>query len=331
MKKSLEIPSFNGRKVLITGGCGFLGSNLVRRLILQGAFVTIFVRNGKECKNLKDIQKKVKILEGDLLKEEEVIKAITGQEYLFHLAWQTDLKQSMQHPQQDLQQDGIGLINLLEASRKHNPSLKIIFTSTVTVIGITQEIPSNEEEKLNPLSAYDVHKLLGEFYLSMYFQAYGLKTVSLRLANIFGEYQSIDNPNRGVLNFMIGRALKGEKMTVYGKGEFIRDYSYVQNIVDAFLLAAASDKVHGQTFVLGSGKGLTFNEVVNSIKKITKETTGKDAEIVHVPFHGDEHSINKRNFISDSRKFSELTGWYPQIDFEEGLRKTITFYYQHKA
>src|SRR3989344_3318116 len=253
MKKSLEIPSFDGRKVLITGGCGFLGNNLVRRLILQGASVTIFVRNGKECKNLKDIQKKVKILEGDLLKEEEVIKAITGQEYLFHLAWQTDLKQSMQHPQQDLQQDGIGLINLLEASRKHNPSLKIIFTSTVTVIGITQEIPSNEEEKLNPLSAYDVHKLLGEFYLSMYFQAYGLKTVSLRLANIFGEYQSIDNPNRGVLNFMIGRALKGEKMTVYGKGEFIRDYSYVQNIVDAFLLAAASDKVHGQTFVLGSG------------------------------------------------------------------------------
>ncbi|MBI2110208.1 GDP-mannose 4,6-dehydratase [Candidatus Woesearchaeota archaeon] len=330
--KKLTLPSFTGKKILITGGCGFLGSNLTRRLIAQGASVSVFVRKGKDCSNLiKDIQKKIKIIEGDLLREEDTIKAITGQDYLFHLAWQTDLKQSMQHPQQDLQKDGIALLNLLEACRKHNPSIKIIFTSTVTVIGMPEKIPSNESEKLNPLSIYDVHKILGEFYLSMYHQAYGLKTVVLRLANVFGEYQSIDNPNRGVLNFMIGKALKGEPMTVYGKGDFIRDYSYVQNIVDAFLLAAASEKVNGQTFVLGSGKGLTFNEVVNTIKKLTKGITGRDAVITHVPFQGDEHSINKRNFVSDSRKFSKLTGWYPQISFEEGLRRTIDFYYRQKG
>jgi len=329
--KSLQLPPFKEKNVLITGGAGFLGSNLARRLLQQGAILTLFLKKGEDCKNIKDIQKKLTIIEGDLLKEEDVTKAIQRQEYLFHFAWQTNLKESMQHPQQDLQHDGVALLNIMESIRKHNPALKIIFTSTVTVIGMPEKISSNETEKNNPLSIYDVHKLLGEHYLSMYAQIYGLKTVALRLANVFGEYQSIDNPNRGVLNFMIGKALKGEPMTVYGKGDFIRDYSYVQNFIDAFLLAAASDKVHGQSLVLGSGKGFTFNEVVDTIKKITKEITGKDVTITHVPFHGDEHSINKRNFVADSTRFQKLTGWYPQVSFEEGLRRTILFYYQSKA
>ena len=324
--KKFTLPSFAGKKILITGGCGFLGTNLARKLLQQGASVTLFVRKDNECKNLRDIQKKLKIVEGDLLSEEDVTKVLSDKDYLFHFAWQTDLKQSMQHPQQDLHSDGEGLLNILETTRKINPNLKIIFTSTVTVIGIPKKLPSSETEKLNPLSIYDVHKTLGELYLSMYHQTYGLNTVSLRLANVFGEYQSIDNPNRGVLNFMIGKALRGEKLTVYGTGEFIRDYSYVQNFIDAFLLAAASDKVNGQTFVLGSGKGLTFNEVAQKIKDITQGLTQKNVEIVHIPFQGDEHSINKRNFIADASKFQKITGWYPQISFEEGLKRTILFY-----
>ena len=160
----------------------------------------------------------------------------------------------------------------------------------------------------------------------MYSTVYGLKTVTLRLSNVFGEYQRIDNPGRGVLNFMIGRALRGEPLTVYGTGDFILDYSYVQDYIDAFLFAAESEKTNGEVYVLGSGIGKSMNEVVNSIKKEVEQSVGKIVTITHVPFPGDENTINKRNFIADTRKLRTATGWSPRIGFDEGLRKTIDFY-----
>ena len=171
----MEIPSLKDKNILITGGAGFLGTNLARRLVNQNANVTLFIREGKNLENIQDIKEKVKIIEGDLTNQEQVKEAIQEKDYLFHFAWQTDLKKSMANPKEDINSDIIGLINVLESCRKFNPNIKIIFASTVTVIGDAKNIPSNEDEKENPLSIYEVNKLSAEKYLQMYYQNYNLK------------------------------------------------------------------------------------------------------------------------------------------------------------
>ncbi len=319
------------KKILITGGAGFLGSNLARRLIEENE-IFLFVKPGADLWRIVDIKehKNMKIIEGDLLNREAIETTIRDKDYLFHFVWQTDLKKSMSQPFEDLKNDVGGLINVLERCKEINPHIKIVFPSTVTVIGMPQKMPSDENERENPTSIYDINKLTAEKFLSVYFSEYGIKNCVLRLSNVFGEYQKIDNPNRGVLNFMIGRALREEPLTVYGEGNWIRDYCYVQNYIDAFILAAESEKTNGEVYVLGSGTGKTFNEVVEKIKGVTKELTGINISIEHVPFPEKEHEINKRNFIADFSKFKGDTGWKPKISFDEGIRKTIEFYYVHK-
>lgn len=316
----------SGKKILITGGCGFLGTNLARRFLELGADVTFFIMVGENKENILDIENKIKIIEGGLNNDADLSNVIKEKDYIFHLAWQTDLKNSMAHPREDLFADCAGIISLLESCRKYNPSVKIIFPSTPTVVGNVQKIPSDETAFPNPESVYDIHKLFAEYYLKMYYEQYGLKTTVLRLSNVFGEYQRIDNPRRGVLNFMIGRALRGEPLTVHGDGSFIRDYSYVSNFVDAFILAALSEKTNGQFYLLGSGEGKTFNEVVTKIKQIVEILLNKSVVITYIPFPEGEHKINKIDFIADCSKFREATGWSPKISFDDGLRKTIEFY-----
>jgi len=315
-----------GKNILITGGCGFLGSNLAKRLVELGANVTLFIRPGKERENVKSFENKLNFIEGNLTNELDVKIAAINKDYIFHLAWQTDLKKSMIQPREDLMTDVVGLLNLLEISKKDNPNVKIIFASTTTVVGNVTELPSNESVMPNPQSVYDLDKFFAELYLKMYYKQHKIKTVTLRVSNIFGELQKIDNPNRGILNFMIGRAIRGEVLTVHGIGDFIRDYCHVQNYVDAFILAALSEKTNGESYVLGSGEGRTFNEVVEKIKKIIEQLTNKNVIIEHISFPSGELEINKRNFFADYGKFRRDTGWFPKISFDEGLKRTIEFY-----
>ena len=318
------------KKILITGG-GFLGSNLARRLLDEGNEITLFFRANTDLSRIKDIigNRNLKLVDGSLLDKEDIKKAIKNKDYLFHFAWQTDLKKSMEKPVEDLNNDVLGLVNILETCKEFNREIKIIFASAVTVIGNASKLPSNEYEEENPLSVYDLHKLIAEKYLQFYYKSFEIKSCVLRLSNVFGEHQKIDNPNRGVLNFMIGKSLRGEPLTVYGDGKWIRDYCYVQNYIDAFILAAESGNTNGEIYVLGSGEGRTFNEAVEKIKSIVESLTGKKVFIEHVPFPESEHEINKRNFIADYSKFNSATNWLPKISFEEGLRKTIEFYYNN--
>lgn len=317
--------SLKNKKILITGGAGFLGSNLARSLLNDNE-VSLLVKPNTDLWRIKDIKDKVNIVDGDLLDKSLVEKILTDKDYVFHFAWQTDLKKSMENPLDDLNEDIGGLLTILEICKKYNNNTKIIFASTVTVIGNTRKIPVNEYENENPNSVYDINKLTAEKYLQMHYKNYGIKSCILRLSNVFGEYQKIDNPNRGILNFMIGKALRNENLTIYGKGDFIRDYCYVQNYVDAFVLAAESDKTNGEIYVLGSGEGKTFLEVVSKIKEIVENLTNKKLVIKHVPFPEGENEINKRNFTADFSNFNKAVGWNPEIGFEEGLKRTIEFY-----
>ena len=314
------------KSAVITGGCGFLGSNLASRLVNRDYDVTLVVKSGKNRQNITSIESQVEVVEMEINQNSNFEGLIQRKNYFFHFAWQNDLMKSMQNPGQDIMHDLGGLVNILETCREQKSGLKIIFPSTVTVIGNAQTIPSNEEERTNPLSIYDANKLTAEHYLRVYFENHGINFSCLRLSNVFGEMQRIDNPRRGIVNYMIGRALRGELINIYGDGQLIRDYSYVQNFIDAFILAAESEETNGKTYVLGSGKGRTFNKIVSEISRATKELIGKDVNVTHIPFPEGYHEINKRNFIADTYKFRTATGWEPKISFEDGIKRTINFY-----
>jgi UDP-glucose 4-epimerase len=292
------------KSALITGGFGFLGKNLTQRLLDLDFEVTHLTER---------------------VEKSDFNSLVKNKDYIFHFAWQTDLEKSMENPISDVSTDIIGLLHLLESCKKYNPNTKIIFPSTVTVIGGENKIPSNEDEKENPISIYDVNKLMAEKYFSVYFKNYGIKSTCLRLSNTFGENQRIDNPKRGVLNFIIGKSLRNEPLTISGEGNFIRDYSYAPNIIDAFILAAQSSNTNGEVYVIGSGEGRTFNEVVSKVQNYARELYHSSSEIVHLPSKN-SHRINKRNFIADYSKFKKATGWLPKVSFDEGLRKTMEFY-----
>lgn len=318
------------KKILITGGAGFLGSNLARRLSNDNE-IYLLIKPETDLWRIYDIKdhKNIKIIEGNLLDSEIITEAIKNKDYIYHFAWQTNLKKSMENPIEDLKNDIGVLLTILESCKKFNNKVKIIFASTSTVVGIPKKIPVYENEKEDPLSIYDANKLLAEKYLKIYYENYNINFCVLRLCNVFGEYQKIDSPNRGILNFMIGKALRGEDLTVYGKGNFIRDYSYVQNYVDAFVLAAENENTEGEIYVIGSREGKTFNEVVQKIKEIFERLTKKNINIKHIEFH-DKNKINERNFIADFSKFNKDTGWAPKINFDEGLNRTVEFYLKFK-
>jgi len=326
-----EFDEVRGKKILITGGAGFLGSSLAEKLVKLGTEVEIFIKPETDISRLENIKEKIKITVGDLTKKEEIINSIKEKDYLFHFAWQTDLKKSNAEPQKDISQDLIGLINILEVCREHNPKIKIIFSSTVTIIGEEIKIPVDEFHDDKPISIYDINKFTGEKYLYNYYKNYGIKFCVLRLSNVFGEKQKIDSPSRGILNFMIGKAIRGEPLTVYGRGDFIRDYSYVEDYVNAFIFSAISKNTDGEMFVLGSEQGRTFNSVVETIKKIGEEITKKEITITHIEPPNQqkgEEKINNRNFIADSGKFKKATGWFAKTNFEDAIRKTFEYHYR---
>jgi len=307
---------------LITGGFGFLGKNLTQRLLDLNFNVTLL---GSPKGKVENYNQQVSII-NERIEKSNLDDLVKDKDYIFHLAWQTDLEESMKNPTLDISRDIVGLLNILESCKKNNPNIKIIFPSAVTVIGLGNKLFSNEDEKENPLSIYDANKLMAEKYLSVYFKNYGIKFTSLRLSNIFGESQKIDNAKRGILNFMIGKSLRNEPLTVHGDGSFIRDYSYVQNIIDSFVIAAQSPITDGETYVIGSGEGKSFKEVVTKIQEYAKEIYKSKSEIIYIPFPEDSNAINKRNFIADSSKFKKATGWSPRVSFEDGLKKTMDFY-----
>lgn len=321
------IPSFKGEEVLITGGLGFVGSNLAHILINQRASVTLFSLSDKTLKNIKEIQNKVKIVYGDIRDKEKLKQLVKNKGHIFHFAAQNNHFISMQDPYLDIDINCNGTLNLLENCRRFNDKANIVFSSTQP--GKVNKIPANEDDKYEPLTIYEANKLVCEKYLQLYHKVYGLKTTTIRFANVFGERQQVKDASRGVLNHMIRRAMLVEPITVFGEGDLIRDYCYVQNYLEACMIAAKSNKTKGNFYITGSGKGLTFKEMVEKVNNKVKELTGKSTKIVYIPYPEDQKKLDRGNFIADYSKLKNDTGWFPRISFDEGLKKTILFYKDH--
>lgn len=322
----INLENLSGKKVLITGGLGFIGSNLAIKCVELGAEVTLLSRSDKNIKNIKSIQDKVKLIFADITDKSILDKAVLDKDIIFHLAGQTSGITSMEQPIMDIDINLIGTMNLLEACREYSPATKIVFTGTATQLGRPRSLPINEEMKDSPLNIYAANKLIAEKYLRIYHKAYGLDTTSIRLPTIYGERQQLTSPRFGITNFFIGRILRNEVINVYNGGKFIRDYLHISDVISALILSAQKKESTGETFLIGTNKKTFFIDMVKEVVNATEEVFGKKGTIQFVEFPKEHKKADSGDILVDYSKIKKLLGWEPKITLKEGIRKTVKFY-----
>ncbi|MDA8239840.1 MAG: NAD-dependent epimerase/dehydratase family protein [Nitrospiraceae bacterium] len=315
------------RKILITGGLGFIGSNLARRLLEYGAEVTLvdslIPEYGGNLFNVEDIRERVKINISDVRDEHSMKYLVQGQDYLFNLAGQTSHMDSMADPQTDLEINAKAQLFILEACRKFNPSVKVVFASTRQIYGKPESLPVNEQHPLRPVDINGVNKLAGEWYHLLYHQAYGIRTTVLRLTNTIGPGMRVKDARQTFVGIWIRLLVEGRDFEVWD-GEQLRDFTYVDDAVEAFLLAAASDSADGRIFNLGGDSAVSLAELA----KILVQINGSGAYKVR-EFPADRKRIDIGDFYADFSLIREVLGWRPETSVMDGLRKTLEYYRQH--
>lgn len=323
--KEYKIKPMHEERALITGGLGFVGSNLAHKLLALGAEVTLYDAcldpYGWNMANIAEIRDKVRFVKGDtrdfaLLKEH-----VKDKDYIFNLAAQVSHSLSMKDPFLDIDINCRGNMNVLEACRQANDSAKIVYGGTRGQTGEAVYLPVDEKHPDNPPDINGIDKLAAEKYHLLYHKVYGIPAASLRIGNTYGPRHQMKHGEYGVLNYFIRRAMLGEIIEVYGSGEQIRDYTYVDDLVDALLLLAQSKKANGEIFVIGSGEQIKFIDMV----KLVIKTVGK-GEYRLVPFPPGRKEINVQRFFVSYKKLSKIVGWYPKTGLKEGLKKTVDFY-----
>lgn len=318
---------YKNKKILITGGLGFLGSNLAVELVNSyGAKVTILdscCKQKRDYINIRPIKNKVTIIDGDIT-EQKCIIPLLDVDYIFHCAAQTNYMHSPHILLKDLKVNLKGTLNILELCMKYNRSAKVGFASSRFVYGKIKIIPVRESHPTEPMNIYGIHKLTAEHYFKLY-DSLGLKTFIIRIPNPYGPGQQIMSSKSGIVGWFLGQAMRGKTLRVFGDGLQKRDYIFVDDLVDAFLLAGASELANGETFNIGSPAGMTFKEMATTIIRIV----GK-SKIEFVPWPENYERNETGDYIADYSKIQETIGWKPRIQFEEGIKKMYDYYTKYQ-
>jgi UDP-glucose 4-epimerase len=315
----------NGKKVLITGGLGFIGSNLAGRLVEDGAHVTLvdsmIPEYGGNMRNIHEISGKVTVNLSDIRDPFSVNQLISKQDYLFNLAGQTSHLDSMEEPFTDLDINAKAQLSILEACRKHNPEIRIIFASTRQIYGKPKYLPVDENHPCHPVDVNGINKMAGEWYHILYHDVYGIPTSVLRLTNTYGPRMRIKDARQTFLGIWIRNLLEKKPIQVYGNGKQRRDYNYVDDVVDALLIAATNDEACGKIYNLGGRESLSLEETAKMMKDMVEGSSYEK-----IPFPRDREAIDIGDFITDYRYFKKSFDWEPKVVFEEGMSKTIDFF-----
>jgi nucleoside-diphosphate-sugar epimerase len=315
---------YNGKRVLVTGGLGFIGSNLAIRLVDLGAKVhlvdSMLPAYGADLRNIDPVRDKVRINFSDVRDRHSLSYIVKGEDLIFSLAGQVSHIDSMRDPITDLDINCRSQLSLLECCRANNPGVRIVFASTRQLYGRPAYLPVDEQHPLLPADVNGINNLAAEMYYSLYHQVYGMNTISLRLTNTYGPRMDLASDKKGFVGIFLRKALAGEKILIYGDGEQRRDFNHVEDVIDALLLAGENDDIHGEAFNLGHPRHyslLEFVEILGRYAKFEYET---------VPFPRDAEAIDIGNYYGDSSRFREATGWIPKTELEAGLASTIEFY-----
>jgi UDP-glucose 4-epimerase len=322
-----RIENFEGAKVLITGGLGFIGSNLARRLLKLGAKVTLvdnlIPEYGGNPFNVKDIANKIKIHVSDIRDEHRMKHLIKGQDYLFNLAGQTSHLDSMKDPFTDLEINSRAQLFILEACREYNPGVKVVFASTRQVYGKPDYLPVDEKHPLRPVDVNGINKLSGEWYHLLYSNVYNIRASVLRLTNTIGPRMRVKDARQTFLGIWIRLLVEKKPFEVWG-GTQLRDFTYVDDAVEAFLLAAASEETVGKVFNLGGDCVVSLKELADLLVEINRG--GKYAVRKFSP---ERKKIDIGDYYADYRLFRSVTGWKPKTSLREALVKTLAYYRKH--
>ena len=319
---------YAGRRVLVTGGLGFIGSNLARELVDLGAQVTIvdalIPDYGGNLFNIDGIADRVRVELADVRDAAAVAAAVRGQDVIFNLAGQVSHIDSMRDPHTDLDINCHAQLSLLEACRAHNPGVKVVFAGTRQVYGRPSSLPVTEDHLVKPTDVNGINKAAGEYYHLVYNNVFGLRACSLRLTNVFGPRQLLKHNRQGFIGWFIRLAIEDQEIQIYGDGSQVRDLVFVDDAADAFLRAGASDDANGRVFNVGGEEPITHRALVERLIEVCG--TGRYRFVEWPP---EKRAIDIGSFYADSSLIARTLGWRPAVGLHDGLQRTVAFYRAH--
>ncbi len=317
---------FDGKRILITGGLGFIGSNLARRLADVGARLilvdSLIPDYGGNLFNLDGYADRVTINIADVRDEYSMDYLVQGQDILFNLAGQTSHLDSMRDPYTDLEINVRSQLSILEACRKKNPGIKIVYASTRQFYGKPDYLPVDERHLLHPTDVNGINKMAGEWYHIVYNNVYGIRATSLRLTNTYGPRMRVKDARQTFLGIWLKQVLSGEPIIVYGDGQQLRDFSYVDDVIDAMLLAAGNPCADGQVYNLGSAEPPI--KLIDLAHLLIEDNAAGDYRCI--PFPPDRKAIDIGDYYADFSKIQRELGWTPRIPLAEGLRRSLDYF-----
>lgn len=316
---------FTNKNVIISGGLGFIGSNLAIKLVGLGANVTVvdclIPEYGGNTWNIEPVKNKINIVIDDVRNEQVMQDLVQGKDYFFNLAGQTSHLDSMRNPFVDLEINAKAQLSMLEGCRKFNPGIKIIYASTRQIYGKPQYLPVDEKHPLVPVDVNGINKLSGEMYHTLYNKVYNIKTAVLRLTNTFGPRMRIKDARQTFLGIWIKNLLENKPITIYGDGSQLRDYNYIDDVVDAFLAVAGSDSWDGSIFNIGNDDSISLETTAKLMIEVNN-----GGSYVFTAFPAELKKIDVGDYYSDYRKIHFRFGWAPKISNTIGFRETIEYF-----
>jgi dTDP-glucose 4,6-dehydratase/UDP-glucose 4-epimerase len=319
---------YANKHVLITGGLGFIGSNLARSLVDQGAEVTLadslIPQYGGSPFNIAKIRSRVTVNVCDVRDPFAIAYLLQGKDYLFNLAGQTSHLDSMTDPLTDLHINATAQLSILEACRKVNPHIKIVFASTRQLYGKPEYLPVDERHPIRPVDVNGINKLAGEWYHLLYNNVYGIRACALRLTNTYGPGMRVKDARQTFLGIWVRLLIEGKPIKVFGDGLQLRDFSYVDDCVAALLLAGSSDQANGKVYNLGGTEVIGLKALAELMVQLVQ---GSTFELV--PFPPERKAIDIGDYYSDFSLIKKELGWQPTVDLREGLKRTLEYYQDH--
>lgn len=319
---------FSGSSILITGGLGFIGSSLARKLVALGAQVTLvdslIPEYGGNLFNIEDIKDRVRVNITDVRDPYAMAYLIKGHGYLFNLAGQTSHLDSMGDPFTDLSINSTAQLSILEACRLHNPAIRIVFASTRQIYGKPQYLPVDERHPVCPADVNGINKLSGEWYHLLYNNVYGIRACALRLTNTYGPGMRVKDARQTFLGIWIRSLIEGKPIWVFGDGLQLRDFNYVDDVVDALLAAAKAPQADGQVFNLGGAEHISLKDLARLMVELYQ-----GGEYRMAPFPSERKTIDIGDYYGDYSKIRSTLGWEPQVPLREGLERSLNYYGRH--
>jgi UDP-glucose 4-epimerase len=329
MPDLVKLDCFRGKQVLITGGLGFIGSTLAIKLVELGAHVTLLDamldEHGGNLFNIEPVRDRVTINFSDVRDESSLKYLVHGKDYVFHLAGQNDHVLSQTNPFPDIDINIKGSAILLEVCKRFNHDARLVYSGTRGEYGPAVMLPVNEDQPVHPKGIYELSSLTAQQLFQIYNDNHGVASVTLRLTNIYGPRAQMKHSRFGVANWFIRLALDNSTIKVFGDGSLLRDFVYVDDAVDAMLRCAATEAAYGEVFNVGNNRASNFRDLAETVVRVAESGRWEFA-----PFTPERAAQEPGDFCSDIRKIKRLVGWEPRTGLEEGVRKTVQFYRQHK-